>query len=96
MTLTDKTKISNDKQIMVSRNNISGTKIWIYTAWQKVENSSHDYSTITFLENQKYGKIGTKDFTEKEFHEAYGLILAYFPESDNGELRSGCIELISE
>lgn len=60
----------NDRKYMVKLYNIIGTGLWIADAWELVDGGMLDcgFSTITFVDHQLYGRIGTNPDKAKYAH----------------------------
>lgn len=76
-------RIKSDKA--VQKVNIIGTSMWVYSAWQRDPSSlfESEYSTITHIDDTRYGKIGSDDRSRDM--EAQELIQELFPESAAGK-----------
>jgi len=84
--------LCKDHLVLILRRKVKGTEIWVYSAWVPTELMGA-HTTITFVEGEPFGKVGTLTNTEEEFEAAYILIEDEYPEAKNGERDAGEITL---
>jgi hypothetical protein len=70
--------------VLIKKYRIEGTDIWMFSAWEpsKLIGAHH---TITYVDGEVFGRIGTLHFTEEEFEKAYALIIDEHPEAAEGK-----------
>jgi hypothetical protein len=78
--------------VLVKKYRITGTNVWMYSAWVPTELMGAHH-TITFVEGEVFGKVGTLTNTEEEYEAAYELIIDEYPEAATGKKDKGEIEL---
>lgn len=78
--------------VLIKKYRIKGTDTWVYSAWVPTELIGA-HLTITYVEGEVFGRVGTLTNTEEEFEAAYELIIDEYPEAAGGERDRGEIEL---
>jgi len=81
-----------EKQIKVVAHNIIGTNLHIHEAWTP-SNLMSGHSTITHIDNQVYGRIGTSRTQnyQAQYEEAYKAIISEYPELKHAQRHNGSI-----
>lgn len=86
------TDLCREHTVLVKKYRIEDTNICMYSAWEPTTLIGA-HTTITFVEGEVFGRIGTLHFTEEEFERAYHLIIDEHPEAAAGKKENGEIEL---
>jgi hypothetical protein len=84
--------LCHEHVVLIKKYRITGTNIWIYSAWVPTELIGA-HLTITFVEGEPFGRVGTLTNSEEEYEAAYELIIDEHPEAAAGKKDAGEIEL---
>lgn len=78
--------------VLILKRKLKGTDTIVFSAWVPTKLIGA-HTTITFVEGDPFGKVGTLTNTEEEYEAAYILIIEEYPEAAVGEKDAGEITL---